>query len=104
MRFIHHMENGNHGLGAPKPENKYANLPGSDLFVKFGGAPANAEEEFMEKAVTFTSEAAALAIKPPSIKKFVEHFHASDRYFGIRIMRPSARSGKVTKNMDLQGL
>lgn len=52
----------------------------------------------MDSKSTFTTEREALAIAPPKEKPFVEHYaNPPYAYFGLRIMRPRAKDGKVTK-------
>jgi integrase-like protein len=51
----------------------------------------------MEKSSTFKTEAEALAIPAPVKKTHIEHWHASDSCFGMRIMRARARDGKTTR-------
>ena len=52
----------------------------------------------MDKSTSFLSEKEALAIPPPSTKTHVEHWHQIDSFFGIRVMRPRAKTGKVTRS------
>ena len=52
----------------------------------------------MDKSTSFLSEKEALAIPPPSTKTHVEHWHQIDSFFGIRVMRPKAKTGKVTRS------
>lgn len=51
----------------------------------------------MDSKTTFTTEREALAIPAPATKPFVEHYHAHDHFFGIRIMRPREKDGRITK-------
>ncbi|MGH8318108.1 MAG: site-specific integrase [Steroidobacteraceae bacterium] len=51
----------------------------------------------METTTTFLTEKEAMAIPAPTTKAFVEHFHQSDHYFGVRIMRPRQKDGRVTR-------
>jgi integrase len=50
----------------------------------------------VDKSISFSTEADALAIPPPVQKTHVEHWHAIDSYFGMRIMRPR-KDKKITR-------
>lgn len=52
----------------------------------------------MDKSTSFLSEKDAIAIPPPSTKTHVEHWHRIDNFFGIRVMRPKKKTGKVTRS------
>jgi len=52
----------------------------------------------MDNSTSFRTEREALKIPPPAIKPHCEHWSAEDRFFGIRIMRPRASDGSVTKS------
>ncbi len=54
--------------------------------------------ESMEKTTTFTTEREALAIPAPEQRTHVEHWHATESHFGIRVMRAKARTGRVTRS------
>jgi integrase len=45
----------------------------------------------------FTKEVEALKLPAPDRKPFQEYWHASDSFFGCRVMRPRARDGLVTR-------
>ncbi len=52
----------------------------------------------MEYSTTFLTEREARTIPPPREHTHVEHWHQSETYFGTRVMRAKAKSGKVTRS------
>lgn len=51
----------------------------------------------MNKTTSCKTEREALAIPPPTTITHIEHWHALDTYFGIRIMRARQDDGTVTR-------
>jgi hypothetical protein len=51
----------------------------------------------MDRSTTFSTKTKVLAIPAPVKKSHIEHWHATDTRFGMRIMRPGAKDGTVAR-------
>lgn len=47
---------------------------------------------------TFKSKKEALTLSPPEVRNMEEHWHVTQKGFGIRVMRTSKRTGKATRS------